>query len=160
MLKYGIPTAAYQAFEDYELAKKYLQQFGDATRVVIKVDGLAAGKGVVLPVCQAEAQHALHEIMVERKFGTAGDSIVIEEFMEGDEISVLTFSDGKTFKSFPVGQDHKRIFENNQGPNTGGMGVYAPVPFLSPEQMTLIENTILEPTFDGLQCEGEFAKTS
>lgn len=153
MRKYNIPTASYESFNTFEAASLYLKQV-DAGRVVIKVDGLAAGKGVVLPANQAEAQDALREMMVEEKFGTAGQSVIIEEYLEGDEISVLTFSDGKTFKSLPPGQDHKRIFEGNKGPNTGGMGVYAPVSFVSPAQMATIEETILQPTFDGLKNEG------
>ncbi|KAH7017143.1 putative bifunctional purine Ade1 [Ilyonectria destructans] len=153
MRKYNIPTASYESFNTFEAASLYLKQV-DAGRVVIKVDGLAAGKGVVLPANQTEAQDALREMMVEEKFGTAGQSVVIEEYLEGDEISVLTFSDGKTFKSLPPGQDHKRIFEGNKGPNTGGMGVYAPVSFVSPAQMATIEETILQPTFDGLKHEG------
>lgn len=153
MRKYNIPTASYESFDNFEAASLYLQKV-DAGRGVIKVDGLAAGKGVVLPTNHAEAQDALREMMVEEKFGTAGQSVVIEEYLEGDEISVLTFSDGKTFKSLPPGQDHKRIFEGNKGPNTGGMGVYAPVSFVSPAQMATIEETILQPTFDGLKNEG------
>lgn len=153
MRKYNIPTASYDCFNTYEAASLYLKQV-DEGRVVIKVDGLAAGKGVVLPANQAEAQDVLREMMVEEKFGTAGQSVVIEEYLEGDEISVQTFSYGKTFKSLPPGQDHKRIFEGNKGPNTGGMGVYAPVSFVSPAQMATIEETILQPTFDVLKNEG------
>ena len=153
MAKYCIPTAAYQSFSDYDAAKNYLEHHKD-DKIVIKVDGLAAGKGVVLPNSHSEAEQALRDIMVDGIFGPAGNSVVIEEFLEGDEISILTFSDGKTSASFPCGQDHKRIFEGNEGPNTGGMGVFAPVPFVNPEQMRSIEDTILRPTFRGLEEEG------
>lgn len=123
--------------------------------MVIKADGLAAGKGVVLPKTREEAIAALDDMMLDGKFGDAGKSVVIEERMVGDEISVLTFSDGKTHISLPPGQDHKRIFEGNKGPNTGGMGVYAPVPFVTAQQMDEIDQTIIRPTFDGLISEGE-----
>lgn len=98
---------------------------------------------------------ALREIMVDNKFGHAGSSVVIEEYLEADEISILTFTDGKTFKSLPPGQDHKRIFDGNKGPNTSGMGVYAPVSFVTGEQLCMIEQTIIQPTLDGLANEGE-----
>lgn len=153
MKKYSIPTADYRSFGSYDDAKRYLDHTC-GSRVVIKVDGLAAGKGVILPANQAEAQHTLHEIMVERKFGTAGQSVVIEEFLEGDEISILTFCDGETFVSLPPGQDHKRIFEGNKGLNTGGMGVYAPLPFVGPDQLRDIDRDIIRRTLDGLKAEG------
>ncbi len=153
MSKYHIPTASYHSFTDYSLAREHLNTV-DASCVVLKVDGLAAGKGVVLPKTQAEAQQALREMMVDQKFGAAGKTVVIEEFMEGDEISVLTFCDGKTFKSLPPGQDHKRIFDGNKGPNTGGMGVYAPLSFVSRGDMRRIEEEIIQPTLEGLKAEG------
>ncbi|KAH7328355.1 putative bifunctional purine Ade1 [Stachybotrys elegans] len=152
MSKYGIPTAAYQSFTSYDEAQRYLDQVD--TRVVIKADGLAAGKGVILPTNKTEAHEALHDIMVDKKFGEAGSSVIIEEFMEGDEISVLTFCDGKTFKSLPPGQDHKRIFDGNLGPNTGGMGVYAPLSFVTPEQMAQVDWAIIRPTLDAMRAEG------
>ncbi|KAI0388559.1 putative bifunctional purine Ade1 [Xylariaceae sp. FL0594] len=152
MERYGIPTAAYGSFDNYPEAKQYLESLDH--RVVIKVDGLAAGKGVVLPVDKQDAERALEEIMVHGKFGSAGDSVVIEEYMDGDEISVLTFSDGKTTRTLPAGQDHKRAFDGNRGPNTGGMGVYAPVPFVSAADMGEIERLVLQPTFRGLEVDG------
>lgn len=155
MKKYEIPSANYTAFNDHDDAQRYLKGV-DGSRVVIKVDGLAAGKGVILPESQAEAEQALRDIMVDNKFGQAGDSVVIEEFLEGDEISVLSFSDGKSFISLPPGQDHKRIFEGNRGPNTGGMGVYAPLPFVDGERMREIDQHIIKPTLDGLRNEGTF----
>lgn len=153
MRKYKIPTASYQLFDNYSAGQEYLNTV-DATRIVIKANGLAAGKGVVLPTSRAEAHKALRNIMVDAKFGAAGQSVVIEEFLEGDEISVLTFSDGVTFRSLPAGQDHKRIFDGDKGPNTGGMGVYAPLPFVTPDDIREIEAVIIQPTLDGLKAEG------
>ena len=156
MAKYGIPTASYRSFESYEPARKYLDDLDSGSDVVLKVDGLAAGKGVVLPETREEAKAALEEMMLSGKFGDAGKSVVIEEFLAGDEISILTFSDGKTHKSLPPGQDHKRIFDGNEGPNTGGMGVYAPVPFVTDDQMSEIDRTILQPTLEGMESEGNY----
>ncbi|WEW58970.1 phosphoribosylamine-glycine ligase [Emydomyces testavorans] len=153
MKKHNIPTAEYRAFSSYNNAKQYLEDADDA-RVVIKVDGLAAGKGVILPANKVEALQALREIMIDGKFGHAGQSVIIEEYLEGDEISILSFSDGKTFMSLPPGQDHKRIFDGNRGLNTGGMGVYAPLPFVGPDQMREINRDIIQPTLDGLKAEG------
>lgn len=121
---------------------------------MIKVSGLAAGKGVVLPETSQEAQQALRDIMVGQIFGSAGSEIVIEEFLQGDEISILTFSDGHTFKSLPPGQDHKRIFDKSRGSNTGGMGVYGPLSFVTSELWAQMEREILAPTFEGLRAEG------
>ena len=153
MRRHQIPTAEYRNFSDYELAKEYLAAIDH--RVVIKVSGLAAGKGVIIPASKEEAQEALKEMMVGGKFGSAGSSVVIEEYLEGDEISISTFSDGTTTKTISPAQDHKRIFDGDKGPNTGGMGVYAPVPMATPEVMREIENKILKPTFEGLKAEGE-----
>jgi phosphoribosylamine--glycine ligase len=155
MQKYNIPTAEHRSFDDLEDAKKYVGEVDH--RIVIKADGLAAGKGVVIPGTKAEALSELHDIMQEGNFSTAGSSVVIEDHMDGDEISILTFSDGKTFHSLPPGQDHKRILEGNKGPNTGGMGVYSPVPFVTREDLDKIDKSILRPTFEGLKAEGESA---
>jgi phosphoribosylamine--glycine ligase len=154
MMRYSIPTAEYRSFDSYDSAQAYLDELESNRRIVIKVDGLAAGKGVVLPASHDEARQVLRDILLGGRFGSAGKSVVIEDYLDGDEISVLTFSDGKTSKTLPPGQDHKRIFEGNMGPNTGGMGVYAPVPFVTEEQMVEIENTILQPTLEGLRAEG------
>ncbi|KAF7544872.1 hypothetical protein G7Z17_g9618 [Cylindrodendrum hubeiense] len=151
MRRYSIPTAEYRNFKLYDQAKEYLSSIND--RVVIKVSGLAAGKGVVLPETKDDAQQELREIMVDRKLGDVGEEVVIEEFLSGDEISILTFSDGYDFKSLPPGQDHKRIFDGSRGPNTGGMGVYGPTDFVSRELMTQIEKEILAPTLGGLQTD-------
>lgn len=157
MERHSIPTAKFRNFDNYEMAQQYLSNVN--YRVVIKVSGLAAGKGVVLPETPEEAQRELSEIMIDRKFGAAGEHIVIEEYMEGDEISILTFCDGSgTFKSLPPGQDHKRIFDGSKGPNTGGMGVYGPTDFVTADMLTEIDRTILRPTLGGLKAEGKFFK--
>ncbi|VUC35185.1 unnamed protein product [Clonostachys rosea] len=154
MEKYDIPTAGYKTFDSYDDAKAYLESV-DCSQIVLKVDGLAAGKGVVLPSNKSEAQEALRSMMIESKFGSSGQSVVIEELLDGDEISILTFADGtEAFKSLPPGQDHKRIFEGNKGPNTGGMGVYAPLAFLTSDDLRRIDRDIIKPTLDGLRAEG------
>jgi len=107
--------------------------------VVIKASGLAAGKGVIIPTTKDEAQAALREIMLDKEFGSAGDEVVIEEFLEGDELSILSFSDGYTIRSLPPAQDHKRIFDGDQGPNTGGMGCYAPTNIATKELLEEVE---------------------
>ncbi|KAI9801222.1 MAG: hypothetical protein M1825_003496 [Sarcosagium campestre] len=152
MKRNGIPTAQFEHFDDYETAKRYLEKVGHD--VVIKASGLAAGKGVVIPSSKDEALKELKEIMVDLKFGDAGKEIVIEEFLEGVELSIHTFSDGVNFKSLPAAQDHKRVFDGDEGPNTGGMGCYAPVTSLaSPEILQYIDQDILGPTFSALRRE-------
>ena len=133
--------------------------------IVIKADGLAAGKGVVLPTTKEEARQTLKEIMQDKIFGaagtspklcllTAGDEVVIEEFLEGDEISILAFSDGYTIVPLPTAQDHKRIFDGDKGPNTGGMGCYAPAPVATPQILAEIQRTVLQKTIDGARKDG------
>ena len=159
MKRHGIPTAESETFTSHADALAYVTSPSAPPphRLVIKADGLAAGKGVILPQTRHEAEAALADMMLGAKFGAAGDSVVIEEFLDGDEISILTFSDGVTFKSLPPGQDHKRALDGHQGPNTGGMGVYCPTPFVSEADLRLIDERILKPTFDGLKAEGEFS---
>ncbi|TVY16707.1 Bifunctional purine biosynthetic protein ADE1 [Lachnellula arida] len=152
MARHNIPTAAYRNFTNYETAREYLENVD--FRVVLKASGLAAGKGVIIPETKDDALKALREIMLEQQFGDAGNEVVIEEFLEGDELSILTFSDGFTFKSMPPAQDHKRIFDQDLGPNTGGMGCYAPTKIVSPAVLDTIEKSILQPTFEGLRQEG------
>ncbi len=151
MQRYSIPTAAYRNFSDYESARAYLDSVDHD--VVIKADGLAAGKGVFIPKTKEEAHEALKEVMVDRQFGTAGDEVVIEEFLEGEELSVLTFSDGTHIKSLPPAQDHKRIFDGDEGPNTGGMGCYAPTRVASPQLIAEIDQKIVQPTIDHIRRE-------
>ena len=152
MYRHGIPTAAYGKFSNYEQANSYLHTV--PYPVVIKASGLAAGKGVVIAESYYDADEALQEFMVRGKFGMAGASVVIEEFLDGDEASILTFSDGITTRTLPSGQDHKRIFDDDCGPNTGGMGVFAPSPKVTCQVMERIEQEILRPTFEGLKSEG------
>ncbi|KKZ68644.1 bifunctional purine biosynthetic protein Ade1 [[Emmonsia] crescens] len=152
MKRHNIPTAAYENFSDYAAASKYLDSVNHD--VVIKASGLAAGKGVIIPQSKEEAQKALREIMLDRQFGEAGDEVVIEEFLEGDELSILTFSDGYTVRSLPPAQDHKRIFDGDQGPNTGGMGCYAPTRIASKEVLEEVDRTIIIPTISGMRREG------
>lgn len=152
MKRHSIPTARYENFDDYEKAKAHLESID--YQVVIKADGLAAGKGVIIPTSKEEAQAALKEIMLDKEFGSAGNSVVIEEYLEGDEISILSLSDGKTILSLPPAQDHKRIGDGDTGPNTGGMGTYAPTPVATKELLKEIERTVLQPTIDGMRKEG------
>ncbi|KAL3495638.1 phosphoribosylglycinamide synthetase [Aspergillus germanicus] len=152
MKRQNIPTAAYENFTDYEKARQYLDSVSH--NVVIKADGLAGGKGVIIPTTKEEAHQALREMMLDRQFGDAGNEVVIEEYLEGDELSVLTFSDGYSIKSLPAAQDHKRIFDGDQGPNTGGMGCYAPTPISSKQVLEEIDRTIVQPSIDGMRREG------
>lgn len=152
MARHRIPTAEYQNFDKYEDAKKYLDSV--THNVVLKASGLAAGKGVIIPSSKEEAHDALKSIMLKKEFGAAGDEVVIEEYLEGEELSFLTFSDGYTIKSLPPAQDHKRIFDGDKGPNTGGMGCYAPTKIASKELIEEVHRTILQPTIDGMRKEG------
>lgn len=151
MMKYQIPTAAYENFSDYNKAMRYLDRVSHD--IVIKATGLAAGKGVILPQTKEEAKDALKQIMVDKAFGAAGDEVVIEELLLGEELSVLTFCDGYTTKSLPLAQDHKRIFDGDQGPNTGGMGCYAPTNIATRELMEIIDAEIVKPTISGMRRE-------
>jgi phosphoribosylamine--glycine ligase len=154
MKRHNIPTAAYENFTDYDKAAAYLDSVSHD--VVIKASGLAAGKGVILPASKSEAHTALREIMLDKAFGAAGDQVVIEEFLAGHEISILSFSDGIAIRNLPPAQDHKRIFDNDKGPNTGGMGTYAPAPerIVSKEVLDEIDRTVLLPTVRGMEEEG------
>jgi phosphoribosylamine--glycine ligase / phosphoribosylformylglycinamidine cyclo-ligase len=152
MQRHGIPTAAFRNFYDYEPAQKYLDSIDHP--IVIKADGLAAGKGVIIPTTKQEAEEALKRIMVAKEFGTAGSQVVIEEFLEGEELSVLTFSDGYTIRSLPPAQDHKRAYDGDEGPNTGGMGAYAPTRVTSKELMVQIDREIVQPTVDSMRRDG------
>lgn len=152
MKKYNIPTAKYENFTDYEKAKQFVEKID--YKIVIKASGLAAGKGVLIPETKEEAFAALKEIMVDNKFGDSGSEIVIEEFMEGDELSILCISDGYSFIDLPAAQDHKRIGDGDAGLNTGGMGAYAPAPIGTPKMLQKIRDTILKPSIDGMRHAG------
>lgn len=152
MKRHSIPTAAYETFSDHEEAQAYVHKNKDM-RIVIKADGLAAGKGVIMPRNYSEASQALKDIMVDKEFGDAGTQVVIEEFLEGEELSVLSFSDGYTIRSLPAAQDHKRALDGDLGLNTGGMGCYAPTPMATQALMLQLHGETLQPTIDGMRKE-------
>ena len=152
MKKYHVPTAAYASFTDGDAAKEYIRKMG--APIVVKADGLAAGKGVVVAQTVEEAVDAVNAMMEDHIFGASGGRIVIEECMVGEEASLLAFVDGKTIVPMISAQDHKRIFDHDEGPNTGGMGAYAPAPVLTPELVQTVYDTILVPVVQGLAKEG------
>lgn len=153
MAKYNIPTAFYKICEDVETAKAYVEEKG--APIVVKADGLAAGKGVVVAMTKEEALAAIDDMMGDMKFGAAGARVVIEEFMDGEEASLLAFTDGKTVVPMIASQDHKRVGDGDQGPNTGGMGTYAPAPVLTPELRQKAYETILKPMVAAMAKEGK-----
>ena len=157
MKKYGIPTAAYETFEDEDAAIAYLKA-QNSYPAVIKADGLALGKGVIIAVNEAEAVEAVHEMMSEGKFGDSGRRVVIEEFLTGPEVSVLSFTDGKTVVPMISSKDHKRANDNDEGLNTGGMGTIAPNPFYTPEVAAECMEKIFLPTIDAMNKEGRTFK--
>ncbi|MCR5127773.1 MAG: phosphoribosylamine--glycine ligase [Lachnospiraceae bacterium] len=152
MKKYNIPTAAYENFDDAQAALDYLEtaQFP----IVLKADGLALGKGVLICMNKDEAIAGVKEIMQDKKFGTAGNRMVVEQFMTGREVSVLTFTDGKTIRVMTSAQDHKRAKDNDEGLNTGGMGTFSPSPFYTPEIHDYCVKNIYQPTVDAMAKEG------
>ncbi|HYH04704.1 MAG TPA: phosphoribosylamine--glycine ligase [Bacillota bacterium] len=152
MRKYQIPTAEYQSFVDAEAAKDYISKVG--TPIVIKADGLAAGKGVTVAFDEATALQAVDDIMLSRLFGESGASVVIEEYLEGEEASLLAFCDGKTAVPMLPAQDHKRIGNGDTGPNTGGMGNYAPTTVIDATLLERIQKEILNPTMQAMADEG------
>lgn len=152
MARYGIPTAAYRSFTEHAAAVAYLQE--QQAPIVIKADGLAAGKGVVVATTLEEARAALDEIMLDRVFGGAGASVVIEEFMDGEEASFFAFTDGRRILPLASSQDHKRVNDRDQGPNTGGMGAYSPAPVITADLSREIVETIVQPTVDGMSRDG------
>jgi len=153
MQRHNIPTARFATFTDFRSALKHLLSIDYS--IVIKASGLAAGKGVILPDCDDDAEAALRSIMLDREFGAAGDEVIIEERLSGEEVSLLAFTDGVTVKPMPPAQDHKRVFDGDLGPNTGGMGAYAPAPICPPHLVEEFTRTILQPTVDGLCEEGK-----
>jgi len=152
MTQYGIPTARGRSFRSYEPARRYLRQAG--APVVVKADGLAAGKGVIVCASEAEAQEALERVMVRREFGEAGNQVVIEECLQGEEASFLAFTDGKTVLAMPSSQDHKAIYDDDRGPNTGGMGAYSPAPVVDRLIHKRVMNEIMIPTVKAMAAEG------
>lgn len=152
MKKYGIPTARYEVFTAAEPARAYIRQEG--APIVVKADGLAAGKGVIVAMTEQEALDAVDAIMEDHSFGDAGACVVIEEFMEGEEASLLAFTDGRTIRPMISAQDHKRAYDGDRGPNTGGMGTYAPAPVMTPEMTERAVEEILKPTISAMAKEG------
>jgi phosphoribosylamine--glycine ligase len=153
MARHNIPTARHAVFKNFATAINNVQKIHYP--IVIKASGLAAGKGVFLPDSPSEIEEILRQIMVEHSLGSAGNEVIIEERLQGEEVSLLAFSDGVTVKAMPTARDHKRLLENNEGPNTGGMGVYAPVPGYSSADIDHWTATILQPTIDGLRAENK-----
>lgn len=150
--KYNIPTAAFAVFTDEKKAKKYIDKCG--APIVVKADGLAAGKGVIVAKTIEEAKQAVDLMMTDRAFGSAGERILIEACLSGEEASFIAFTDGKTILPLPTSQDHKAIFDNDQGPNTGGMGAYSPAPVVTDEIADFVMKRIMQPTIEGMAAEG------
>lgn len=152
MVRHNIPTAAYKTFTDAGAAKAYIQQRG--APIVVKADGLAAGKGVIVAETIEQAQAAVDSMLDQGNFGQAGARVVIEEFLTGEEISFIVMCDGKTVLPMASSQDHKRLLDNDQGPNTGGMGAYSPAPLVSAVLHDRIMREVIETTIDGMQKDG------
>lgn len=152
MEKYHIPTADYQTFTEYEAAKAYVEEKG--APIVIKADGLAAGKGVTVALTLEEAVESLKEMLVNSKFGAASAKVVIEEFLDGEEFSLMAFVNGENVIPLEIAQDHKRAYDGDQGPNTGGMGAYSPVPQISDEEVQTAIQTVLKPAAKAMVTEG------
>ena len=152
MKKYNIPTAAYENFDDAGKALAYLETA--KFPIVLKADGLALGKGVLICNTLEEAKEGVKEIMLDKKFGASGNTMVVEEFMTGREVSVLSFVDGKTIKTMTSAQDHKRAKDGDQGLNTGGMGTFSPSPFYTKEVEAFCQKYIFQPTVDAMSAEG------
>jgi phosphoribosylamine--glycine ligase len=149
MREAGIPTAEFGVFTEYEKALQYAREKG--VPIVIKASGLALGKGVYICSTLEEAETSLRQIMLDKQFGASGSEVVIEEFLDGPEVSIHAISDGTTYKLFPPTQDHKRALENDEGKNTGGMGVIGPLPFISDSDMRGIDQQIVQPTFTAMK---------
>ncbi|MFQ5952023.1 MAG: phosphoribosylamine--glycine ligase [Candidatus Omnitrophota bacterium] len=152
MGRHSVPTAAFSIFDNIKEAEKYIRSVG--APVVIKADGLAAGKGVIVSASVEEAIGAAKSMLVEKKFGSAGDKVIVEECLHGEEASILVITDGNNILPLASSQDHKRVFDGDRGPNTGGMGAYSPAPVVDKELFKEVIETIVRPTIDGLRSEG------
>jgi phosphoribosylamine--glycine ligase len=152
MRKHRIPTAEYKVFSSYIHAEDYVRMVG--APIVVKADGLAAGKGVIVASTVDEAIDALRLIMKDRAFGEAGNRVVVEKCLKGEEASFMAFTDGETIIPMVSSQDHKRVFDDDKGPNTGGMGAYSPAPIMTPELEKEVVETIMRPVIDGMKSEG------
>ncbi len=151
MKKYKIPTPEYQSFQKYDDAIAFLDKI--SFPVVIKADGLALGKGVIIALSRQEAEKALADMLLDKKFGEAGNRVLIEEYITGPEVSILAFTDGNTVIPMVSSQDHKRAYDNDEGPNTGGMGAFSPSPYYTPEVAEYVEKNIIEPTIRAMAEE-------
>lgn len=156
MQKYGVPTARYGVFTDVETARNFAREITGPW--VVKADGLAAGKGVLICHSLAETDAAIEQVMVDKSFGSAGEKLVIEEFLVGEELSLMAFCDGKTVVPMASAQDHKRVFSGDRGPNTGGMGAYSPAPLATAELVKEVEEKILVPVVKAMEKEGRLFK--
>ncbi|MBK3733080.1 phosphoribosylamine--glycine ligase [Azospirillum brasilense] len=152
LAKYGVPTAAYGRFKDVEAAKDFVRKNG--APIVVKADGLAAGKGVTVARTEEEAFAAIDEALVEGRFGAAGAEVVVEEFLDGEEVSFFALCDGESALPLASAQDHKAVGDGDTGPNTGGMGAYSPAPALTPDLQARVMREIVEPTVKGMAAEG------
>ena len=152
MKRHGIPTADYETFSDIEKAHAYVEKKG--APIVIKADGLAAGKGVVVAMTLEQAHKAIDDMLGDQKFGSAGARVVIEDYLEGEEASFIVMVDGKNILPLASSQDHKRLLDADQGPNTGGMGAYSPAPVVTPEVHALVMRKIITPTVEGMAKDG------
>jgi len=152
MKRHGIPTAEFTTFTNVKLAHEYINQKGSP--IVIKADGLAAGKGVIVAMTNEEAHNAIDSMLSDNQFGDAGARIVIEEFLKGEEASFIVICDGETVLPLASSQDHKRLLDNDLGPNTGGMGAYSPAPIVTPEIHNKIMNDVIHPTIEGMKKDG------
>lgn len=152
MKKHGIPTAEYKTFTDAKSAHNYIAKKGSP--IVIKADGLAAGKGVVVAMNDEEAHNAIDLMLSDNQFGDAGARIIIEEFLQGEEVSFIVICDGESVLPLATSQDHKRLLDNDIGPNTGGMGAYSPAPIVSDVMHEKIMTQVINPTIDGMKAEG------
>ena len=152
MAKYNIPTAAYGVFTESDKAIQFAKKIG--VPCVVKADGLAAGKGVLICEKMEDAENAIKDILVDNKFGSAGSRVVVEEFLEGQEVSVLAFADGEHIVPMVSAQDHKRIFDNDKGLNTGGMGAYSPAPIYTDDVRAVVEKEVLAKTLEAMKKEG------
>ena len=150
--RHNIPTAFYDVFTEVDAAKAYVEQNG--APIVIKADGLAAGKGVIVAMTNQEAFDAIDDMLAGNKFGDAGSRVVIEEFLDGEEASFICMIDGNNILPMATSQDHKRIFEGDQGPNTGGMGAYSPAPVVTADVFEKAMNEVMRPTVDGMKKDG------
>ncbi|NQT32838.1 MAG: phosphoribosylamine--glycine ligase [Candidatus Omnitrophica bacterium] len=152
MGRYNIPTASFRIFDNFEKAEEYIRSQG--TPIVVKAYGLAAGKGVIIAETQEEAVKSAKDMLVDKVFGSAGSKIIVEEYLTGEEASIIVMTDGENITPLATSQDHKRAFDGDTGPNTGGMGAYSPAPVINDELLDQIMQTVICPTVEGLRNEG------